>query len=319
MTASIVVPPPYGSAEWVQWRTRGIGASDMPSLTGDNPWQTEYQLWALKTGRETPGPTTSAQAWGHRLESVGIEFYMGETGRRVVTGETFRRPDFPHLFATLDGRVPGDAVGVEVKSTRHRWEELPRRIVVQTLAQMGCADLAAVDVVVLPYPEDPYIVRVERDEGAIADLLALGEEWWARYVEGDEMPPLDDSPAARKALRGLRGDEERIADETQASWLRSLARVRAGITELEETDRGLVRAIKASMAGAGVLVAPDARVTWSAVKPRTTTDWKAVAAVAGRDWDREVWEALVRSHTTTGDPGDTFRVRFAETLEEKAA
>ena len=318
MTATPIVAPPYGSPDWVAWRNRGLGASDLPTLTGDNPWQSEYQLAAVKRGLAEPDPENEAMRWGHRLERVGIDLYRELTGRMVVTGETFGRQDHPHLWATLDGRVPGDAIGVEVKATRHRWDELPRRIVVQCLAQMGLADLAAVDVVVLPFPAEPAVIRVERDEGAIGDLLALGEEWWARYVEGDEMPPLDESPAARKALRGLRGDEERIADETQASWLRSLARVRAAAAELEETDRGLVRAIKASMAGAGVLVAPDARVTWSAVKPRTTVDWKAVAAVAGRDWDPEVWEALVRDHTSTGEPGDTFRVRFTEALEEAA-
>lgn len=318
MTATPIVAPPYGSPDWVAWRNRGLGASDLPTLTGDNPWQSEYQLAAVKRGLAEPDPENEAMRWGHRLERVGIDLYRELTGRMVVTGETFGRQDHPHLWATLDGRVPGDAIGVEVKATRHRWDELPRRIVVQCLAQMGLADLAAVDVVVLPFPEDPYIVRVERDEAAIADLMALGEEWWARYVEGDEMPPLDESPAARKALRGLRGDAERIADETQREWALAWLRADAEVKRLEEQKETLKRLIKSSMAGAGVLIAPDARVTWSAVKGKTTTNWKAIAEVAGRDWDREVWEALVRDHTTTGEPGDTFRVRFTEALEEAA-
>lgn len=318
MSASPIVAPPYGSPEWLAWRRRGLGASDLPALTGDNPWLSEYQMAAVKRGLDEGDAGNSATRWGHRLERVGIEFYQEQTGRMVATGETFARPDFPHIFATLDGRVPGDAIGVEVKSTRHRWEELPRRVVVQALGQMGCADLAAVDVVVLPFPEDPFIVRVERDEAAIADLLALGEEWWARYVEGDEMPPLDGSPAATKALRALRGDEERIASEDQQQWLRSLVRVRTGIKELEEADRGLVRAIKASMAGAGVLVAPEARVTWSATKPRTSVAWQQVAEGLRTRVTPEEWEAVVSLATTVGEPGDTFRVWPAK-IEEKAA
>jgi len=36
--------------EWLQWRRGGIGASDVPTILGRNPWKTAYRLWQEKVG-----------------------------------------------------------------------------------------------------------------------------------------------------------------------------------------------------------------------------------------------------------------------------
>ena len=311
MTAAPIIAPPYGSTAWVEWRNGGLGASDLPSVVGCNPYQSEYQLAALKRGVTPAFEGNEKTRWGHRMEAVGIEVYQEATGHRVVTGETFGDPRWPHLWATLDGRVPGARVGVEVKWTAH-WDTPPQRVEVQALGQMGLADLDAIDVVRLsPYGE-PKTHRIERDDVAITDLLEMSETWFVRYVLGDEWPALDDSPEAMRVLSRLRGTEQRKADDGQRATLGDLRRVRGSLERLDAAEKGLLRDLKASMAGAGVLVAPDARVTWSAVKPRTTVGWQQIAEGLRTRCTDEEWQAVVSLATKTGDPGDRFMVKFDE-------
>ena len=39
-------------AEWLQWRTCGIGGSDASIIAGVNAYTSIYQLWQFKTGKE---------------------------------------------------------------------------------------------------------------------------------------------------------------------------------------------------------------------------------------------------------------------------
>ena len=303
VSAVLIQAPPYGSAEWVAWRDHGLGASELPTVVGCNPYQTEYQLASLKRGDTPAFEGSAATRWGHRMEAIGIEVWQEATGLVAVTGETFGDPRWPHLWASLDGRA--GRIGAEVKWTA-RWDEVPSRVTVQALGQIGLADLDAVDVVRLsPYGE-PTITRIERDDAAVTDLLDLGEAWYLRFVLGDEWPPLDGSPEARRALDRLVGTDERPADERQVEMLADLRRTREALERLTTAEDRLVRDIKASMAGAGVLTAPGVRVTWAPVKGRTTTDWKALAASLA------VAPEIIAEHTTTGEPTTRFAVKYEE-------
>ncbi len=318
MLDTLAIPidvPPYSSPEWVAWRRGGLGASDLPTVVGCNPWQTEYQLAALKRGETPAFEGNAATRWGHRMEAVGIEVYQESTGFAVKRGETFADPRYPHLWATLDGRVPDLGRGVEIKWVGRGMDGLPQRMEVQALAQCGLADLDAVDVVALSPHGEPTIHRVDRDDAAIADLLALGEAWYVRYVLGDEMPALDDSPEARRFLGRLRGTEQRTADDDQRMTLANLRQVRDSLARLDAAERGLIRDLKSSMAGTGVLVAPGARVSWAAVKARTTVGWQQVAEGLRTRVTDEEWGAVVSLATTEGEPGDRFAVTFKEETE----
>ena len=43
-----------GTAEWLAWRTQGIGASEAPAILGENPWKSRRALLAEKTGGPAP-------------------------------------------------------------------------------------------------------------------------------------------------------------------------------------------------------------------------------------------------------------------------
>ena len=311
MTATLIQPPAYRSLEWRTWRRAGLGASDLPSVVGcPDAYLTEYQLQAQKLATETAEDDPSdVMRLGSFLEPYALMRWEESTGLHLLTGETWVDPRWPNLWATLDGREPERRIGVEAKyQSRGSIDgDLPERFVVQALAQIGLADLAAVDVVRLDARGGITVARVERDEARVTALLDLAQAWYRRHVIEAVPVPLDGSPEARRALDRMVGSEQREADERQRDLLADLRRTRVALERLQAAEESLVRDIKASMAGAGVLVAPAlARVTWSPVKGRRTTDWKAVAADAGAD------PALIERHTRQGDPTTRFAVDWED-------
>lgn len=57
--------------EWLQWRTKGIGGSDVSIIAGINPFKSAHQLWLEKTGQVEPEQTDSEYAhFGTLLEPL---------------------------------------------------------------------------------------------------------------------------------------------------------------------------------------------------------------------------------------------------------
>lgn len=283
--------PAYGTPEWLAWRRGGLGASDLPAILGLDPYRSEHDVWLEKTGQR-PGFSGNAKTrWGHRLEAVGLEWWSlnaHPNGNLAVTstGEPYSQPAYPHLWCTPDGivRELGMHVAIEVKVT-NAWSTPPDRVRVQALVQAGLCDVDSVDVVRLNFEDDPAIFRVDRDEAAIADILAAGEAWYVRHVvEGIEPPQRAD---------------EAPADERQAGLAADLRRVRSAIERLERQDRAIRDDLIASVAGRGVITGPGFRVEVRAAHDTTRTGWKEIATGLLRDMDEAEREALIGLHQTT--------------------
>lgn len=70
--------------EWLEARNQGIGASEVASVVGLNPWQTPYQLWRRKRGMDKPEPENQAMKRGHFCEDAVAQWWAAETGREVI-------------------------------------------------------------------------------------------------------------------------------------------------------------------------------------------------------------------------------------------
>lgn len=81
----------HNRAEWLEARTQGIGASEVATVVGLNPYETPYQLWRRKMGLETPKQETFAMKAGHYLEDAVAKFYSDASGREVINSTA---PDF---------------------------------------------------------------------------------------------------------------------------------------------------------------------------------------------------------------------------------
>ena len=222
-------------------RNRGLGASEVPVLTGDDLYRGEWDLVATKRGEAEAQEESWPMRMGHLMEPVCLDWYEGATGRSpLVRGETWTDARWPHVFATLNGRW--ERIGVEAKWT-NRWpaDQVPRHILVQCYVQMGCADLEAVDIVRVSSREAPAIVAtIEADRDIIDPLMDLVEEWWQAYIIEGKQPPIDASRAAGKYLDRIQGPPDMEASEEQAGLVASLRSVRNALRRAEENEGAVV-------------------------------------------------------------------------------
>ncbi len=74
---------------WLNVRKQGIGSSDAAAAVGLNPYQSQLELWMIKTGRDAnlpkpdPNDESSPMYWGTILEPIVASNYSKRTGRKV--------------------------------------------------------------------------------------------------------------------------------------------------------------------------------------------------------------------------------------------
>lgn len=94
--------------EWLAARaTAGVGASELATACGANPYQSQLSLWQKKTGDVWPEETNENMERGHRLEPVVRDRFMDQWGwlfeLKYDEFGMYFNTDYPHMFSTLDG------------------------------------------------------------------------------------------------------------------------------------------------------------------------------------------------------------------------
>lgn len=107
---SAVMKLVQGTPEWHAHRAQYRNASETAAVMGVSPWQTPYQLWAMRTGRARQ-EITGAMARGTALEPLARDAYEQRTGHVMqplvlVKGE---------YSASLDGLTFDGSLIVEIK------------------------------------------------------------------------------------------------------------------------------------------------------------------------------------------------------------
>ena len=175
-------------------------------------------------------------------------------------------PVEPHLSATPDGivTIDGDHRGpglVEAKYTGRRlyeWRDkygdepdLGHQLQLQT--QLACTGYQWGVIAVLPERADaPLLFEYERHDAVIDAIRSEVRAFW-QYVESDEEPPLQATPAALKAIRKLHpndsGETVQLPPEA-AEWDAQLAEINDLLRALEKKKKGLQALICGAMGDA---------------------------------------------------------------------
>lgn len=206
--------------QWLKARLAGIGASEASAVVGCNPYMSNVDLWKIKTGRKKAADISNNAnvAYGHAAEAPLRELFALDYPELEVIylGEydMVRNPDYPWLFATLDGRLIERATGrrgiYEGKTAeilrsmqKEKWwsdgkPRVPDNYYVQLLHQFLAtgwdfaylhAQLKRVYDGVPVCTRRPYPVERSEVQDDLDYLLAEEIKFWG-YVERDEMPPL---------------------------------------------------------------------------------------------------------------------------------
>lgn len=200
-----------------------IGASDIGAIAGLNQFKDAFDVLNAKLGYVEEGEDNGAAEWGHRLEPVVREWYATQamtdsdgpadyaTPAKLIPCGTVRHPQREWMGCTLDSKILGTRRGLEIKIVGHRmvfdWdpgddEGVPHYVRAQCAWQMMVVDLDEIDVAALLGGTKARVWRIKRD-GALEDkLLALGEEFWRRHVQGGIAPELTASDGVRAYLNG---------------------------------------------------------------------------------------------------------------------
>lgn len=200
--------------EWLQNRTR-IGGSDAAAIVGLNPWQTNVELWAVKTGKHKPEDIsekpfvkygTMAEEHIRALFSLDFPEYDVEYyGDNMILND-----EFPFAAASLDGELIEKETGrrgiLEIKTTeilrsmqKEKWrDQIPENYYCQILHYLMVTGYEfAVLVAQLKYDYGGEIVKhtrhykIEREEVAEdIDFLAAAEAEFWEQVQNNVEPPL---------------------------------------------------------------------------------------------------------------------------------
>lgn len=222
--------------EWLAARNAGIGASESAALFGLSPWQSEFGLWAEKTGMAPREDfSTEAMRWGLLLETPIASEYGATTGRKLWTPPTpfcvAVDRDLDVLRATPDrwiieadgheGRGVLEIKNVDgTKSTQ--WEEGPPiHVQVQVQHQLAVTGFSWAAVAALIGGNRLKTWDIERNDDFIGELRIKVAEFWQR-VRAKEAPTVDGSDATARALKALHprdnGQEVKLPAEASQWW-----------------------------------------------------------------------------------------------------
>lgn len=272
--------------EWLTVRKTGIGSSDAGAAVGLNPYQSQLELWLIKTGRDgnlpkiDPNDETSPMYWGTLLEPIVATHYTRRTRNKVRRiNAVLQHPDQDKawMLANIDREIvgAGDVQILECKTAgefgARLWRDgVPEYVVCQVQHQLAVTGKAAADVCVLICGQEIRVYRIERDDALIARLIELERQFW-HYVESDTPPPADGSDSAGIALRCLypqdSGDTLDLTHDRELSAaFADLVAIREDIANREKVEAELKQKIQQRMADASKALFETGTVTWKRSK-----------------------------------------------------
>jgi putative phage-type endonuclease len=210
----------------------GIGASEVSTAVGMNPFSSPWDLWGRKIGEAPDVIQNEPMEWGNRLEPAIRQKFCDDTGATVeVPKESLFHPEIKWARATPDGIVFNpDRLGLlQIKNVSYwvgrEWEGAPPAYVqLQTQWEMFVTGDARADVAALVGGSDYRAFTVHRDDRLIADLVTLASDFW-RKVEQRIPPEIDNSDACKahfeKRLANANAIEmvaDQDLDSLFASW-----------------------------------------------------------------------------------------------------
>lgn len=195
-----------GNAGTPEERRTGLGGSDAAAALGLSPWQSPFGLWEVKTGL-APGPEQNEpMLWGKLLEDVIRREYVRRTGFQVTyRKELIRHPQFPWMFAHIDGEVAGAGAILEVKTTRDArgWgepgtDEIPLHYLTQVHHYLSVTQAEICDVAVLISGQDFRTYTVRADPSLTQQLIEGEQAFWSLVETGTPPPPQTLEDAVRR-------------------------------------------------------------------------------------------------------------------------
>lgn len=208
------------AAAWHEWRSQGIGGSDVAGLVLPGKWSSPWSIWASKVGLLPPSESTQRQRIGQRMEAVlAAEFEDARPGLKVVGEQAWcEHPEHPWARCTVDGFAEdGDDLDgirfgtVQFKTdARYGWPDGPPPTYrAQCIWEMGVTGMQQCFLAVMFGGFRFEVFDIAWDAAAQADwavMFAAAERFWHDHVLTGVPPSIDGSDATTDALAAVYPD-----------------------------------------------------------------------------------------------------------------
>jgi len=193
--------------EWLVYRRRGIGGSDVAAVLGISPFRTARDIYFDKLNIASVQDDESnwvALEMGHLLEDLVAKIFQKKTGYHIYQiKKMFQHPKYPFMLADIDYfiKLPdGGAAILEIKTTNynardHWWlngiESVPVYYEMQGRHYMSVMDIDRVFFCCLyGNNENETIIReIKRDFAYEEEMIFLEQNFWTNHVEPQIPPP----------------------------------------------------------------------------------------------------------------------------------
>ena len=191
-------------ADWLRYRTMGIGGSDVSVIAGINPYKSAYQLWLEKTGQTEPAESENEYThFGTVLEPVIRREFMERTGLKVRQKHMLLQSEtYPFMLANLDGviNLNGEMCIFEAKTASayklDEWQSgIPPEYMLQVQHYMAVTDTKKAYIAALIGGNHFLYKLIERDNEIISKIIAMEKCFWEVNVLGGIAPDIDGTRA----------------------------------------------------------------------------------------------------------------------------
>lgn len=263
--------------EWLKYRTKGIGGSDVSIIAGINPFKSVHQLWLEKTGQVEPEEEGSEYThFGTLLEPIVRKEFMERTGIKVRQKHMLlQSEEHPFMFADLDGVIneDGQLCIFEAKTAsaykQEVWEEeVPAPYILQVQHYMAVTGAKKTYIAALVGGNHFFYHEVERDEEMIAKIIVMEKYFWQHHVMGGVEPVPDGSEATTRyfneRFRISNGKTIELPD-TVLPVCEEYDNLTRQIKELETAKNATANQLKSYLGEAEAGTVGDRKITWKSV------------------------------------------------------
>lgn len=176
---------------WHTWRSDKIGASEIGTIMGLNPYETALQWWERRKGLRAPKEMNEAMQRGVDLEPEALAWANNELVE-TFTPAVYQSDENPFMIASLDGINKDGTVIVEIKCSKKTYEAAQRGKIeemyrAQVQQQLYCSG-AVYAVFCAYYDGSGVVIRVDRDEDYIKRIIEAAILAKAVWLDKNEPP-----------------------------------------------------------------------------------------------------------------------------------
>ena len=280
--------------EWLSYRKKGIGGSDIGAIMGLNPWSSPFNVFIDKTTDYINDISDNdAVYWGTVLEDVVAREFAKRTGKRVTKLNAMLQSDeTPFAFADIDRRIVGEYAGLECKTTNaynyEEWKggEVPASYICQCQWYMYVTGFEKWYIACLIGGQHFIYKEIQRDDELIQYMVERATEFWLNNVLKNEAPYADSSESCTEYLKNKYPDdngEKVMLTSDYISFADELMKVKEQEKILKKRKNDLENKLKQYLGEAEIGQSEHFTVTWKTQNGAPKLDKETLAGDIGAE------------------------------------